>query len=232
MRMGTYHMQWKHIQYTSRTVARFATTHFLTDIRLVYTSNYETLNLTAFITFPKHFTQILLVYKIHKNKIYSQNPVQGHLSSIAVCNQQGFECHLNFCNTGEGISVTANILNMGNVILIFQYHTKIWNNQRKHCFLTSCRNRCACGFQCLFYDTSFREVLVASNMCFMTHLSEIYIYQKYRKPFDCMWSKSWDWCYCKSAVGYMDQLQPVCASHFMTVWGPSENEALAPTVHP
>ena len=133
MCMGTYHMQCKHIQYTSRTVARFATTHFLTDARLAYTSNYETLNLTAFITFPKHFTEVLLVYEIHKNKIYSQNSVQGHLSSITVCNQQGFECHLNFCNAGEGISVTANILNMGPVILKFQYHTKIWNNQRKHC---------------------------------------------------------------------------------------------------
>jgi hypothetical protein len=150
MCMGTYHMQWKHIQYTSRTVARFATTHFLTDIRLVYTSNYEALNLTDFITFPKQFTETLLVYKIHKNKIYSQNPIQGHLSSIAVCNQQGFECHLNFCNTGEGISGTASILNMGTVISIFQYHTKIWNNQQKHCFLTNLLKQILQKYMCLW----------------------------------------------------------------------------------
>ena len=35
-------------------------------------------------------------------------------------------------------------------------------------------------------DLAEIDVLVASNVCFMTHLSENYIYQKYNTPFSCM----------------------------------------------
>ena len=35
-------------------------------------------------------------------------------------------------------------------------------------------------------DLAKTDVLVASSVCFMTHLSENYIYQKYSTPFDCM----------------------------------------------
>ena len=35
-------------------------------------------------------------------------------------------------------------------------------------------------------DLAEIDVLVASNVCFMTQLSENYIYQKYSTPFDCM----------------------------------------------
>lgn len=35
-------------------------------------------------------------------------------------------------------------------------------------------------------DLAEIDVLVASNVCFMTYLSENYIYQKYSTPFDCL----------------------------------------------
>jgi hypothetical protein len=140
---------------------------------LVYTSTYETLNLTALITFPKHFTEVLLVYKIHKNKIYSQNSVQGHLSSIAVCNQQGFECHLNFCNTGEGISVTANILNLGTVIFKFGDCDLQIPMPHKHLEQPM---KTLLPYKSMEIDLVEIDVLVASNVFFYdTSFRELYL---------------------------------------------------------